>query len=100
MHAKKRPLPMRAPTHSTTSGQHTGRMRFLFRRTVGEFVRRNLLAFFLILKSIPPLLWLVSETASGVSGSRLTADLWDATLPLEQAAEKARTTGGWIPQNS
>jgi hypothetical protein len=49
---------------------------------------------------IPPLLWLVSEAASRVTGSRFTASLWDATLPPEQVAEKARTTAGWIQQNS
>jgi hypothetical protein len=49
---------------------------------------------------IPPLLWLVSEAASGVTGSRFAANLWDATLPPEQAAEKSHTTAGWIPQNS
>src|SRR6202162_6279862 len=43
---------------------------------------------------IPPLLWLVSEAAGGVSGSRFTANLSDASLPPEQAAERARTTAG------
>jgi NAD(P)-dependent dehydrogenase (short-subunit alcohol dehydrogenase family) len=47
---------------------------------------------------IPPLLWLVSEAASGVTGSRFVADLWDTSLPPEQAAEKARCTAGWISQ--
>jgi NAD(P)-dependent dehydrogenase (short-subunit alcohol dehydrogenase family) len=46
---------------------------------------------------IPPLLWLVSEAASGVAGSRFAANLWDPTLPPEQAAEKSRATAGWIP---
>jgi NAD(P)-dependent dehydrogenase (short-subunit alcohol dehydrogenase family) len=49
---------------------------------------------------IPPLLWIVSEAAGGVTGSRFIANLWDATLPPQQAAEKARTTAGWIPQTS
>jgi 3-oxoacyl-[acyl-carrier protein] reductase len=49
---------------------------------------------------IPPLLWLVSEAASGVTGSRFAANLWDATLPQEQAAEKSRTTAGWIQQTA
>jgi NAD(P)-dependent dehydrogenase (short-subunit alcohol dehydrogenase family) len=47
---------------------------------------------------IPPLLWLVSDAANEVTGSRLTANLWDATLPPEQAAEKSRAMAGWIPQ--
>jgi NAD(P)-dependent dehydrogenase (short-subunit alcohol dehydrogenase family) len=46
---------------------------------------------------IPPLLWLVSEAASGVTGSRFVANLWDAALPAEQAAEKSRIAAGWIP---
>jgi NAD(P)-dependent dehydrogenase (short-subunit alcohol dehydrogenase family) len=46
----------------------------------------------------PPLLWLVSEAASGVTGSRFAANLWDATLPPAQAAEKSRTNAGWIQQ--
>lgn len=49
---------------------------------------------------ILPLLWLVSEAASGVTGSRFAANLWDAALPTERAAEKARTTAGWILQTS
>ncbi len=48
---------------------------------------------------IPPLLWLVSEAASDVTGSRFAANLWDATLPPEQAAEKSRATAGWISQS-
>lgn len=47
---------------------------------------------------IPPLLWLVSEAASEITGSRFAANLWDATLPPEQAAEKSRTNAGWAPQ--
>jgi 3-oxoacyl-[acyl-carrier protein] reductase len=47
---------------------------------------------------IPPLLWLVSEAAGGVTGNRFTANLWDASLPPEQAAEKSRALAGWIPQ--
>jgi 3-oxoacyl-[acyl-carrier protein] reductase len=49
---------------------------------------------------IPPLLWLVSEGAGGVTGCRFAANLWDAALPPEQAAEKSRTTAGWIPPAS
>jgi len=45
---------------------------------------------------IPPLLWLVSEAASGVTGSRFVANLWDSSLLPGQAAETARTTAGWI----
>jgi NAD(P)-dependent dehydrogenase (short-subunit alcohol dehydrogenase family) len=49
---------------------------------------------------IPPLLWLVSEAASGVTGSRFAANLWDAALAPTQAAEKARMMAGWIPQST
>jgi len=46
---------------------------------------------------IPPLLWLVSEAANGVTGGRFVANLWDAALPPEQAAEKSRMRAGWTP---
>ncbi len=49
---------------------------------------------------IPPLLWLVSDAASGVTGSRFAANLWDSTLAPEQAAANSRTTAGWIPQTT
>jgi len=45
---------------------------------------------------IPPLLWLVSEAASGVTGSRFAANLWDVNLPPDLAAEKSRAAAGWI----
>jgi 3-oxoacyl-[acyl-carrier protein] reductase len=46
---------------------------------------------------VPPLLWLVSDAASGVTGGRFAANLWDTSLPPEKAAEQSRTTAGWIP---
>lgn len=49
---------------------------------------------------IPPLLWLVSEAADGVTGSRFAANLWDITLPPKQSAERSCTTAGWIQQTS
>lgn len=49
---------------------------------------------------IPPLLWLVSEAAGEVTGSRFAANLWDAGLPPDQAAEKSRITAGWISEAS
>jgi NAD(P)-dependent dehydrogenase (short-subunit alcohol dehydrogenase family) len=45
---------------------------------------------------VPPLLWLVSESAGNVTGSRIAANLWDSSLAPEQAAEKARSTAGWM----
>ena len=43
----------------------------------------------------PPLLWLVSEAAAGVSGRRFLAVHWDAALPPAQAAEKAGAPVAW-----
>jgi NAD(P)-dependent dehydrogenase (short-subunit alcohol dehydrogenase family) len=43
---------------------------------------------------VPPLLWLVSEEAGEVTGARFVANLWDASLPPAQAAEKARAPAG------
>jgi 3-oxoacyl-[acyl-carrier protein] reductase len=45
---------------------------------------------------VPPLLWLVSESADGVTGARFVANLWDSSLPPEQAAKKARRAAGWM----
>jgi NAD(P)-dependent dehydrogenase (short-subunit alcohol dehydrogenase family) len=45
---------------------------------------------------VPPLLWLVSESAGKVTGGRFAANLWDSSLPPEQAAEKACGTAGWM----
>src|SRR5579864_5598424 len=41
---------------------------------------------------VPPLLWLVSESAGQVTGGRFVANLWDTSLPPDEAAEKARST--------
>jgi 3-oxoacyl-[acyl-carrier protein] reductase len=46
---------------------------------------------------VPPLLWLVSEAAGGITGSRFDAKLWDSSLPPAQAAENARSAAGWAP---
>ena len=45
---------------------------------------------------VPPLLWLASDSAAGVTGARFVANLWDSSLPPEQAAEKARSSAGWM----
>ncbi len=45
---------------------------------------------------VPPLLWLASEASGGVTGGRVVANLWDASLPPERAAEKARSATGWM----
>jgi NAD(P)-dependent dehydrogenase (short-subunit alcohol dehydrogenase family) len=44
---------------------------------------------------VPPLLWLASESAAQVTGGRFVANLWNSSLPPEQAAEKARSDAGW-----
>jgi NAD(P)-dependent dehydrogenase (short-subunit alcohol dehydrogenase family) len=43
----------------------------------------------------PPLNWLVSDAASGVTGRRLLAVLWDPGLPPEEAAAKAGALVAW-----
>lgn len=43
----------------------------------------------------PPVLWLSSTASDGVTGRRLSAKLWDATLPPDQAAEKAGQPAAW-----
>ncbi|MFY9527421.1 MAG: SDR family oxidoreductase [Candidatus Acidiferrales bacterium] len=45
---------------------------------------------------VPPLLWLTSPAADGVTGGRFVARLWDSSLPPEQAAERARSMAGWM----
>jgi 3-oxoacyl-[acyl-carrier protein] reductase len=49
---------------------------------------------------VPPLMWLVSDAANEITGTRIAANLWDASIPPEQAAEKARAAAGWIPEAS
>jgi hypothetical protein len=44
-------------------------------------------------------MWLVSDAANEVTGSRFVANLWDAGLPLAEAAQKARMSAGWVAQN-
>jgi NAD(P)-dependent dehydrogenase (short-subunit alcohol dehydrogenase family) len=43
----------------------------------------------------PPLVWLLSDAAQGVSGRRFLAVHWDAKLPPAQAAEKAGAPVAW-----
>jgi NAD(P)-dependent dehydrogenase (short-subunit alcohol dehydrogenase family) len=45
---------------------------------------------------VPPLLWLVSDAAAGVSGRRFIAADWDASLPPERAAEGAGAPVAWL----
>jgi len=43
----------------------------------------------------PPLNWLVSDAAAGVTGRRFLAVHWDASLPSEEAAAKAGAPVAW-----
>jgi NAD(P)-dependent dehydrogenase (short-subunit alcohol dehydrogenase family) len=43
----------------------------------------------------PPLVWLVSEAATGVTGRRFLAVHWDPALPPAEAAEKAGAPVAW-----
>lgn len=47
---------------------------------------------------VPPLLWLVSKAADNTTGNRFVANLWDASLPAEQAGEKCRSDAGWTSE--
>jgi NAD(P)-dependent dehydrogenase (short-subunit alcohol dehydrogenase family) len=43
----------------------------------------------------PPLLWLVSDAAEGVTGRRFLAAHWDASVPPAEAAEKCGAPIAW-----
>ena len=43
----------------------------------------------------PPISWLMSESSNGVTGKRFTAQDWDASLPLDEAVQKAGRDIGW-----
>ena len=45
---------------------------------------------------VQPLLFLVSDAASGINGRRFIAADWDAKLPAPQAAEKAAAPIAWL----
>jgi NAD(P)-dependent dehydrogenase (short-subunit alcohol dehydrogenase family) len=45
---------------------------------------------------VPPLLWLVSDAAAGVTARRFIAADWDTALPPAQAAEKAGAPIAWL----
>jgi NAD(P)-dependent dehydrogenase (short-subunit alcohol dehydrogenase family) len=44
---------------------------------------------------VPPLLWLISDEAAGVTARRFLAVHWDAALPPAQAAEKSGADIAW-----
>lgn len=43
----------------------------------------------------PPLPFLASDRAGGLTGMRITADAWDPALPLEEAAMRAASPVAW-----
>lgn len=44
---------------------------------------------------VPPLIWLISQDADGVTGKRFVATKWRADLSGREAAEAAAETAGW-----
>jgi 3-oxoacyl-[acyl-carrier protein] reductase len=46
-------------------------------------------------RMVPPLLWLVSDAASGISGRRFIAKLWDPNAAPGEAAQKAGAPVAW-----
>lgn len=45
---------------------------------------------------VPPLLWLISDAAAGVTARRFVAMDWDNSLPAGQAADKAGVPIAWL----
>jgi 3-oxoacyl-[acyl-carrier protein] reductase len=44
---------------------------------------------------VPPLLWLISDSADQVRGKRVNASRWDTNLNPDEAAVKASEPAGW-----
>jgi NAD(P)-dependent dehydrogenase (short-subunit alcohol dehydrogenase family) len=44
---------------------------------------------------IPPIVWLCSDAADGVTGNRYIAAYWDASKPPEEAERQCRAPAGW-----
>jgi len=44
---------------------------------------------------VPPLLWLLSDAAVGVTARRFLGVHWDPSLPAEQAAEQSGAPIAW-----
>jgi NAD(P)-dependent dehydrogenase (short-subunit alcohol dehydrogenase family) len=61
---------------------------------IPEEIRRKLLEPEVM---VPPLLWLASEAADGVTGQRFNASRWDPRLPEAEAAASAAEPAGWVP---
>lgn len=61
--------------------------------SIPEDIRRTLLEPEVV---VPPLLWLASAAADGVTGQRLDASRWDPELSEAAAAAKAMEAAGWV----
>jgi 3-oxoacyl-[acyl-carrier protein] reductase len=60
---------------------------------IPEEIHRHLLSPEII---VPPLLWLVSDAADGVTGRRFNASRWDPCLPMSVAAICSVEHAGWV----
>lgn len=49
---------------------------------------------------VPPLLWLISDAASAVTGRRFLASHWNPSLPPEAAARESGAPAAWDPGKS
>jgi len=49
---------------------------------------------------VPPLLWLISDAASAVTGRRFLASHWNPSLPPEEAARVSGAPAAWDPGKS
>ena len=43
----------------------------------------------------PPIVWLCSDAASGITGNRYIAQHWDSAKPPEQAEKACRAPAAW-----
>ena len=43
----------------------------------------------------PPIVWLCSDAADGITGNRYIAAKWDTALPPETAERRCRAPAGW-----
>jgi hypothetical protein len=43
----------------------------------------------------PPIVWLCSEAAGGITGNRYVAAHWDTSIPPEQAEQRCRAPIAW-----
>ncbi len=48
---------------------------------------------------VPPVAWLASDSADGITGRRLLAVRWDGSIAPSQAAQAADTAAGWLPDS-